>query len=792
MEDKFLLQLCLLVSLSLLSLQERATSLAAPANQTTLHLLSLLPYYNSTFTQQPSWIEGPTLLLAEQIAVELLNARADILPGYKLQLLPADTGCNLRTRAVLAVVERALVKEPEGAIVGMVGPGCSASAATVGQLTGRATTSLLNIHGAGSLELANRTVYPNSYSTLASTRVFVDTLIRLFQRREWKSLMAFYDEFRLYYSSIAVELQKELRGHSQNGGSSNTSSDHVYFITAIYHTHIPLQLVRNQYRVVVLLVGPDLLSRVLCLAYHYGLRYPVYQFIVVSRAAQEIRGTTFTYNKNMYTCSDRDMLEMITDLIIIHYQLRPLDQERPTSSGLSYNRFIQLYHDRINQTGETDIQPSFWSTTFFDATWSLGLVLNNSMSEVNLSSYRYGDLNAIETFKRSVDSLVFDGVSGAIKFDNRTGYIHRNVDIYRVTATGDMKIVAYYNSLQDNITAFSLELISGDFEHLQIVLSVSKTAGACLLVVTVLGLLVVIILQCLTIYARNYNSVKASSPKLAQLAFCGCYLLIIGSVVSIVTTAYVDLISPKANCYLWNVLNIISSVGPTLIYGTICTRTWRLYRIFVHFNNPGKFISERALIAIVTALVLLCLVTCVVWTVVDPFISHVLNHSTELREIKDTSNRTVNLQVQTTIIHSCKQRMEYFVVWVLFLVLFNSSLMAAAAVLAFLTRHIHQKNFRTRQIMTLTYSLSGLLGLGIPAYFILLHNHSAIWARFLVSTILLNFYVFLASFMLFLPPLYPFLCEAVMLRFTRNLKLKPKVSFEPNQSHKTITSTALS
>ena len=753
---------------------------------TTLLLLSFLPYLDPDFAQQPSWIEGPTLILAEQMAIELLNERKDILPGYRLKLVQRDSGCNLKTRATLAIVEGVLAnkeeeeeeEEEDGQVVGVIGPGCSTSASVVGQITGRSATSLLNIHGAGSLELEKREVFPNSYGTLASTKVFVYTLLNLFDLGQWKRVAAFYDESRLYYTSTVLELQTQLR---ERNSTSN-------LISAVYPTYFPLKLVQNRYRVVVLLVGPDFLSRILCLSLHYNLRYPVYQFVIVSRVAKEIGGVKFRYDGKDYVCSDNEIQEMIVNITVIHYQLHPLNHSHPTSSGLSYNQFIQMYHKRIRETENDDTEPSFWAPAFFDATWTLGLVLNSSLPDVDLSRYRYGNKHALEIFKEKIEELVIDGVSGLLRFNNNTGYVQRNVDIYRVQGNKSMEVMAYYNILEGSISSsHDLELISGDFDQVEVIYSVSKTLGALSLVVAVAGLTLTFLLQCLTLYGRNYNSVKAASPKLAQLAFTGCYLLGLGSVFNTITTSFVDVISPEVNCYLWNVLNVVTSAGPVLIYVTICVRTWRLYRIFVHYNDPGKFMSERFLILFVVSFFAASLAVTVIWTATDPFSPYMDFHETKLREHQDSKNKTVRLEVVKTVFRSCRQREEYFVVWVLFLVLLNSILMGAAFVLAILTRHIHQRNFKTHQVMMFTYALSGLLGIGIPAYFILLHDATAILTRFIISTILLNTYTFLACFLLFLPPLCPFFLSLKViakfkLKVTTTNTRRPRSSLKSNGS----------
>lgn len=736
-----------------------------------LVILSLLPYPDTEEGQQPSWDEGHTLFLAEQLAIDLLNARPDILPGYHLKMLRADSGCDIRFKAALTVVNDTLMsKDP---ILGMVGPGCSASASTIGQLTGRSSISLLNIHLAGSLKLADRTLYPNSFGALDSTEVFAKTLLELVKLGGWKQISALYDDARLYYSSTAKVLEEMVE---------SSSKDYNFFISAVYETHIPLRTLQNKYRVVMLFVGPNFLSKILCLALHYGMVHPVYQFIVVSRVAQEIKPEEFMYENRMIRCSETDMQKIINNLLIIHYQLKPLDLYRETSSGLSYTEFYNMYNTEIEKynnmldENEDPINTSFWAPVFFDAVWSLGLALNNSMDEVNFSSYRYGENKTITKFKNHLQELSFEGVSGRINFSSSTGYTTRNVDIYRVLSNRRMDIIGYYNNL--NITVLdNTDIITGDFDYNVIVLSVPKPLGACVLVITVFGLLLVLILQAMTIYLKNDKSVKASSPKLSQFAFVGCYIMALGSIITIVTASYTDLIAPNINCYLWNVLNVASSLGPTLVFGTMCTRTWRLYRIFVHYKNPGKFISERCLIGVVLVFVTTNLIISVGWTTTDPFVEFIIVHDIVLEEIKDSSGRTVDLQTVETVINSCKQKENYFIVWLLFLVLLNTVLMLAALVLAFLTRRIKYKDFQTRGIMTLTYIMSGLLGLGIPIYFILLQNnsYSAILTRFIVSTFLFNSYVFLACFLVFLPPVFPFLKLKLSFKlFHRNrVKVKP-------------------
>ena len=50
----------------------------------------------------------------------------------------------------------------------------------------------------------------------------------------------------------------------------------------------------------------------------------------------------------------------------------------------------------------------------------------------------------------------------------------------------------------------------------------------------------------------------------------------------------------------------------------ICAKTWRLYRIFVHYLEPGYFLRSGSLIAFTLLLVSVDIVLCVLWTAIDP------------------------------------------------------------------------------------------------------------------------------------------------------------------------------
>lgn len=723
-----------------------------------LHILSLLPYPDPR-GQQPSWGEGHTLLITEQMAVDRLNARSDLLPGHNLVLVRSDSGCNIKYKATLSLVNDTL--RSEESIVGLVGPGCSTSTSTVASISGRDRIALINIHIAGSLRLADRKRYPYSFGTLDSTEVFVKALLELIRDMEWNRVSALYDESRLYYYSTAQLLEKKIRAGNEAGSGSKVH----YFGSAVYDTHIPLRAIKNEYRIIILFVGPDFLSKILCLAaLRYGMVHPVYQFLVVSRVADEINPVNFTYESDKVTCEREDIRQIITNVLVIHYQLKPLNESKQTDSGLSYTEFNDLYLAQvenfipspIERAQDLTIQPSFWAAAFFDAVWSLGLALNNSMEDVNLTAYKFGQQSNSNIIRERLCNLSFEGVSGTIQFDNDTGYAQRNVDIYQINATGSMLNIGYYNRLTQSLNLTTDDFISGRFETITIVVTAPKALAPPVLMVTATGFVLVLVLQILTLYYRNVKSVKASSPRVNQLAFVGCYIQVLACVTNVFIDVYTDKISPNTNCALWHLLNIAAAIGTSLIFGTVCVRMWRLYRIFTHFNAPGKLLSERVLITMVIVFVVINIAISTAWVAIDPFLPTQPKPVRELEEVKE-GTVTTNIRIISKEIHACSQ--NYFIVWCLLFIFFNMIFVGGAVVLALLTRKIPYKDFRSKGIMSFAYILTGILGLGFSLYTILLtqFSYSVIVFRFLVVSIMLNGYVYLSCLLIFLPPLYPLL-----------------------------------
>ena len=103
----------------------------------TLHLLALVPMTPGP-SPQPPYNRGEELISAAQLAVERINMRDDILPGYKLELVPANAETcdqSLVTEAPVNFVRHVTSRDLN--TVGVVGLVCSTVTQAISPLAGR-------------------------------------------------------------------------------------------------------------------------------------------------------------------------------------------------------------------------------------------------------------------------------------------------------------------------------------------------------------------------------------------------------------------------------------------------------------------------------------------------------------------------------------------------------------------------------------------------------------------------------------------------------------------------------
>ena len=365
-------------------------------NQTKLRLLTILPYPDNILPKQfrPSWDQGLNILPAMELAAEQINNRSDILSCHQLELVNVDGGCEITPKTSLGIAENLYGPQTNNdhqTIVGLIGPGCSLSALHVSNITNRPEVELVVLHDAGSPLLANRTKYNNSIGILGSDHPLVELSVKLVRETKWRNIAILYDSTHPYHCITAEKFISRL----------NTTVN-ILFQAPIYGYFYPLLDIRDSLARIIFLFTPTWhTQRIMCLAYHWKLVYPGYQWILVGHNitsfASYNRTQSFTYNGKQYSCSHEALWNTALDYsFMINYQIVDESSEKP-KLNMSFCEFRQLYEARIyehnhkNPNTTYTITPTRWAYNMYDAVWAWALVLDRLLSRYGEVTFEYGN-----------------------------------------------------------------------------------------------------------------------------------------------------------------------------------------------------------------------------------------------------------------------------------------------------------------------------------------------------------------------------------------------------------------
>jgi gamma-aminobutyric acid type B receptor len=206
--------------------------------------------------------------------------------------------------------------------------------------------------------------------------------------------------------------------------------------------------------------------------------------------------------------------------------------------------------------------------------------------------------------------LHFQGASGHISFNNKTGYTSASVDLHQVVDNTSVLAGYYDEDKQEIVSVGDAQFVENSFESMELV--VHPALASLFLLLTILALALIVGTHVGTLVFSSFPAIRASSYRLGQLAFIGCYLIVLCFLcftIREVTTSTSVSITSLCVIQAWCL-----PLGLTLILGTLTAKTWRLYRIFCHLRKPGKLLHDWVLIVVVFVLATVDVVLCSVWT----------------------------------------------------------------------------------------------------------------------------------------------------------------------------------
>ena len=704
-----------------------------------IRLLSLLPYYNPLPKLNPSWDGGDDVQPVLELAKDQINSNAGILANYTLELDYGVGGCDIVTETPLGFFKKAFA--PTGhRYVGIVGPGCSLSSAFLGQLTSRSELRLVMMHGGGSLVLANRTKYRYILGTLGSTEQFVIGYVNLILKSQWKRAAVLYDNSRLYYLSTKRLLVQSL-----------PKDVSIEFLSPASFTFLPLDIIRRDFLRIVLVLCPlELTRRIMCLAMHSNMLYRDFQFVIMSHTYEALLGSVnFTYSGRRYYCSEENIASAMDHMFLLNYNLVPVEGV-PLISNMTHDQYLEdygTYRHRydLQGTGARNSSYSVFGTYFYDSVWAWALVLDNltrSYPDFNVIS-DYGDVVQAERILEQFYRLSFQGMSGKVTYRRESGFTPRQIDILQVYDRGSHLVASVDSSGNLSVPVDkTLFIIPDAFETT----TLRENRGLAIFfnLLTVIQIATVVILHVITAINYKKPSVKASSPKLHNLSYVGIYLVLLGLFTWTLSPA-IDVHKRHYFCHLlwaWCL-----PIGFTLTFCPVAMRTWRIYRIFKHYLNPGPFISDPFLIGGVVVGLGIDLILSVVWSAIDPYM---LSPNEFLYGGGDGETSSLAVKYDCTC--------HYLEVWIAIIFTYKLIVLFAVAVFALLTRRITNRSFATTFLRVLVYLMAIVLPLGLTLYIIIIFlglDDPRGYFSFFTLCSLLHVMVTINIVCVFVPPLVP-------------------------------------
>ena len=703
-----------------------------------IYLLTLLPKIRpKTFDERS---EPELLSMAAELAVQHINEDQNTLPaGYRVKLIHADSGCDKAIIPVISFIENVYNRySRERPIAGVIGPACSESAITISSIANRAGLSLPIVHIASSAELEDREKYPHTFGILGSTFQLVEALFSFMRHNRVDKIAVLYEDSREFLCANC-RLRKLINSElSSNGGI-------IVFHSAIYDTFFPIQaLQKSEAYIFVVISALPLAQKMICIAFSEGISF--YQWVVVSHSYYEFKQgrASFIYHGTLHECNFDAVNPSLDNVLFVYFSFPQGNSTTIPIPANKYRDIRQQYVEKVchnNTKSYSSILCPFPQNSqvtvslVYDAVWAIVLALNKTAYVPNNS---VDDLVAFDNMI-NFQCIHFKGVSGYIHFEKSTGFVQRFIDVAQIR-DGEASLVGSISS--GNITLYNTSAVFISVS--QQYLSVNPFASAFFILIELILLLITIFIHIVSLIYRQYPSIKAASPVLNQFTFASCYLTIVCALlfISLKTFGLADFNVVGNICHsLWAWLY---PTTVTLGVGVLQAKTWRIYRIFIHFRNPGPFISNKALITIVLVQLTLDMIVGTAWSVISPIKATVVE-----------GGSYVNHKRQIIVQRQCVFTNTIYCLVTLGVYKFLQVL--SLLMLCILTRSVKDRKFSTNSLTAGTYLTLLLTFVLFPLYVVLWFTNAEIHADFVVLCVFFGGNTLILLTFVLIPPTLPLL-----------------------------------
>ncbi|XP_006611610.1 gamma-aminobutyric acid type B receptor subunit 1 isoform X2 [Apis laboriosa] len=559
------------------------------------------------------WQGGQACMPAVNLALDDVNHKKNLLPGFILKLHSNDSQCEPGLGA--SVMYNLLYYKPHKL---MLLAGCSTVCTTVAEAA-KMWHLVVLCYGASSPALSDRNRFPTLFRTHPSATVHNPTRIKLLQKFDWSRVAILQQAEEVFISTV-----EDLETRCKEAG--------IEIVTRQSFLSDPSDAVRNlrrqDARIIVGLFYVVAARRVLCELYHqklYGKSY-VWFFI----GWYEDNWYEVNLKEEGITCT-KDQMRLAAEGHLTTEALMWNQNNDTTISGMTSEDFRQRLNKMLKENG-FDIDNNRYPEGYqeaplaYDAVWSVALAFNKTMEKLSkqgksLKNFSYTDKEIANEIYSAINSTQFLGVSGYVAFSSQGD----RIALTQIEQMIDGKYVklGYYDTQSDNLTWRNMERwIGGKVpQDRTIVKTVLRTVSLplfiCMGTISSLGIIIAVALIIFNIWNRHRRVIMSSHPVCNTIMLIGVIACFVSVFLLGIDGRFVAAWEYPAVC---QARSWMLSTGFTLAFGAMFSKVWRVHRLTTKTkaDQAKKKIQPWKLYTMVSGLLAVDIVLLVCWQVLDP------------------------------------------------------------------------------------------------------------------------------------------------------------------------------
>ncbi|XP_056642888.1 gamma-aminobutyric acid type B receptor subunit 1 isoform X1 [Diorhabda sublineata] len=699
-----------------------------------LHIGGIFP-----IAGEGGWQGGQACMPAAHLALEDVNARKDLLPGYVLKLHSNDSECEPGLAA--SVMYNLLYNQPTKL---MLLAGCSTVCTTVAEAA-KMWNLVVLCYGASSPALSDRNRFPTLFRTHPSATVHNPTRIKLMKKFNWSRISILQQAEEVFISTV-----EDLERRCMEAG--------IEIVTRQSFLSDPTDAVRNlrrqDSRVVIGLFYVVAARRVLCELYKQNLYGKQYTWFFIGW--YEDNWFEIMIEKEGIECTVEQMRMAAEGHITTEALMWNQNRNERTISNMTSEDFRLRLNEVLRREGY-DIQNQRYPEGYqeaplaYDAVWSVALAFNKTMDRLHkygksLKDFNYNNKEIADDIYSAINSTQFLGISGFVAFSSQGDRIALT-QIEQVI-NGSYVVLGYYDTQADNLTWFGREVwragkVPQDRTIIRRILrNVSLPLFICMCIISSIGIIIAAVLIGFNIWNKHRRVIQSSHP------ICNTIMLF-GIIVCLAAVFLLGLdgrfVNPEAYPLVCQSRAWFLSTGFTLSFGAMFSKVWRVHRFTTKAKSDPKVRMKKVqpwkLYSMVSGLLTIDFIIMISWQLLDP-----LQRRIEIFPLEPPVSALDDAQIRPELEHCESQHNN---VWLSVIYAYKGLVLIFGLFLAYETRSMKVKQINdSRYVGMSIYNVVILCLITAPVTMVIASQQDASYAFVALAIV---FCCFLSMALIFVP-----------------------------------------